>query len=62
MAAIMGRMAAYSGQMVTWEQAINSNLELAPGLESYTWDSTPPVLPDEQGRYPIAVPGLVKAF
>ena len=62
MAAIMGRMAAYSGQMLTWEQAFNSSLELAPGLESYTWDSTPPVLPDEQGRYPVAIPGLVKAF
>jgi predicted dehydrogenase len=62
MAAIMGRMAAYSGQMVTWEQAINSNLELAPGLEAYTWESTPPVMPDEQGNYPIAVPGVGRAF
>ena len=62
MAAIMGRMAAYSGQRVAWEQALNSNLELAPGLESYTWDSTPPVLPDKQGRYPIPMPGTVKAF
>jgi predicted dehydrogenase len=62
MAAIMGRMAAYSGQRVAWEQALSSNLELAPGLESYTWDSTPPVLPDKQGRYPIPIPGTVKAF
>lgn len=62
MAAIMGRMAATSGQMLTWDQAIDSKLELAPGLESYTWESTPPVLPDEQGRYPLAIPGLVKAL
>ena len=34
----------------------------APGLESYTWDSTPPVLPDKQGRYPVPIPGMVKAF
>jgi predicted dehydrogenase len=62
MAAIMGRMAAYSGQMITWEQAMASTLELAPGIDSYTWDTTPPVLPDAQGRYPVAIPGLTKAL
>ena len=28
--AIMGRMAAYSGQVVTWEQALNSKVEQMP--------------------------------
>jgi predicted dehydrogenase len=28
--AIMGRMSAYTGQAVTWEQALNSKLDLAP--------------------------------
>ncbi len=59
---ILGRMAVYSGQLVTWDQALASNLELAPGLENCTMDSPAPVMPDAQGRYPIPMPGLTKAF
>ena len=31
MMAIMGRMAAYTGQEITWEQAMNSKQDLRPG-------------------------------
>ncbi|MGA2617621.1 MAG: gfo/Idh/MocA family oxidoreductase [Thermoguttaceae bacterium] len=62
MAGIIGRMAAESGKEVTWEQAMQSNLELAPGLSQYTMDSNPPVMPDAQGRYPIAMPGITKVL
>jgi hypothetical protein len=62
MTGILGRMAAESGQKVTWDEAINSNLELAPGLEKLTMDSPAPVLPDAQGRYPVAMPGLTKVL
>ncbi len=62
MTAILGRMAAESGQVVTWEQALASNLELAPGLDQYTMDSEPPVAPGPDGRYPVAMPGVTKAF
>jgi predicted dehydrogenase len=59
---ILGRMAAESGQEITWEQALNSKLVLAPGIENYTMDSDPPVKPDAQGRYPVAMPGLTKVL
>jgi predicted dehydrogenase len=62
MTAVMGRMATYSGAEVTWEQAINSKLELAPGLAAYTLSSAAPVAADEGGDYPIAVPGATKAW
>ncbi len=62
MTGILGRMAAESGQMITWEQAMASDLELAPGLDHYTMDSEPPVKPDAQGRYPIAMPGRTKVL
>jgi predicted dehydrogenase len=62
MAGIIGRMAAESGKEVTWDQAIQSNLELAPGLNQYTMDSNPPVMPDAQGHYPIAMPGMTKVL
>ena len=60
--AIMGRMACESGRLITWDEAVASNLELAPGLESLTWESAAPVMPDANGRYPIAMPGQTKAL
>jgi len=42
--AIMGRMAAYTGQVVTWEQALNSQESLVP--ETLAWGDLPrPVVP-----------------
>ena len=58
MASIMGRMAAESGKMIECDEALASNLVLAPGLEQITSiDAPAPVLPDSNGRYPIPVPG-----
>lgn len=63
MTAIMGRMAAESGRLITYDEAIASNLELAPGLENITTlDAPAPVQPDAGGGYPIAVPGKTKAL
>ena len=45
--AIMGRMATYTGQEVTWEQALNSPEALGPTV--YEWGSLP--VP------PVALPG-----
>jgi hypothetical protein len=60
MTAIMGRMATYSGQVVTWDEAIGSDLDLMP--EVFSWDAKPRVLPDAEGRYPIPMPGVTRAF
>lgn len=49
--AIMGRMAAYTGQQVTWDQALNSQDKLIP--EHLTWDGSLPVPPR-------AEPGITK--
>jgi predicted dehydrogenase len=59
---ILGRMAVESGKRVTWEEALASNLELAPGLDQLELESAPPVRPDPQGRYPIAKPGQTVAL
>jgi len=56
MMGIMGRMAAYTGQFVKYEDAIDDTTTLAP--DGYTWESIPPTTPDEQGRYEIALPGI----
>jgi myo-inositol 2-dehydrogenase / D-chiro-inositol 1-dehydrogenase len=61
MTSILGRMAAHSGQIVTWEKALNSQIRLAPADQKYAWDATPPIVPDQNGDYPIAVPGVTPA-
>jgi len=38
MLAIWARMAGYTGQTITWDQAFNSNETLGPKLEDYHWD------------------------
>jgi len=55
---IMGRMAIDSGKEVTRDEAMNSGRELAPGLEKLTMNAPAPVMPDAQGRYPVAMPGI----
>lgn len=52
---VMGRMATYTGQVITWEQALNSRESLVP--DNITWETEPPVKPDAEGWYPVAVPG-----
>jgi myo-inositol 2-dehydrogenase / D-chiro-inositol 1-dehydrogenase len=49
--AIMGRMAAYTGQELTWSQALNSKEKLVP--ENLSWDS-------KLAIKPIAIPGQTK--
>jgi predicted dehydrogenase len=58
MTAILGRMCTYSGKEIKWDDAINSNISLMP--KTFAFDADPPVLPREDGSYPIAVPGLTR--
>ena len=55
MTAIFGRMVTYSGQMMTMDEALNSDDVLIP--ESFSWNDMPPAKPDKDGNYPVAVPG-----
>lgn len=49
--AIMGRMAAYTGLEVTWEQALNSTEQLVPENLDWNMKFEPP---------PIALPGITR--
>jgi predicted dehydrogenase len=51
MIALMGRMAAYTGQQITWEQAMNSTEKIVP--DHFDWKMTLPV-------HPMAMPGVTK--
>lgn len=60
MTAVLGRMATYSGQVVTWDQAVQSEIRLAPAR--YALDADPPARPLPDGSYEAAMPGITKAF
>jgi len=60
MTSILGRLATYSGQEIKWDAAINSGMNIQPA--AYAFDAAPPVLPDANGFYPVAVPGQFKPF
>lgn len=58
LSAIMGRMATYTGKKITWDEIMNSKESLVP--DNLSWNSTPPILPDEDGNYDVPVPGKTK--
>ena len=60
MTSLLGRMATYSGKVVDWDEAINSDLSLMP--KKFDWDAPPPILPDENGYYPVAIPGVTRVL
>ena len=60
MTAILGRMATYSGKLVTWDEAMATDLKLVPDEDTLTWNSVAPVNKDANGNYPIPVPGFTK--
>ncbi len=60
--AVLGRMATYSGKVVTWDEAVAKGPSEMPAR--LAWDADPPVLPDADGSYEHAVPmpGIYKAY
>jgi predicted dehydrogenase len=56
----LGRMAAHTGQEITYEQILNSEHEMAPDLDKLTMDSLAPLRSNSEGRYPVPQPGIVK--
>lgn len=55
----MGRMAAHTGQEITFDEMLNNEWEMAPGVDKFTANSPAPVLPDKNGRYPVPQPGII---
>lgn len=53
----MGRMAAHTGQEISFDDMLNSDHEFAPGIDKLTADSPAPLQPDAKGMYPQPEPG-----
>ncbi|NQT41370.1 MAG: Gfo/Idh/MocA family oxidoreductase [Planctomycetes bacterium] len=56
----MGRMAAHTGQKVTYDEALACDHEFAPDVDKLTADGPPPLAPNTDGTYPIPMPGIQK--
>jgi myo-inositol 2-dehydrogenase/D-chiro-inositol 1-dehydrogenase len=51
MLGVLSRMAAYTGQTITYADALKSDVSLAPTIEQFSWDLNWPVVP-------VARPGI----
>lgn len=54
----LGRMAAHTGQEITYDDMLNCEHEMAPTVDQMTNTSPAPVVADANGRYPIPMPGI----
>lgn len=54
----MGRMAAHTGQIVTFDEMLNCDHEFAPGVGHLSMDSPAPLQKDHKGLYPVPMPGI----
>ena len=54
----MGRMAAHTGQVITYDQILNLDHEFAPAVDKLTMDSPAPLLAGPDGKYPVPQPGI----
>ena len=55
----MGRMAAHTGQVVTYDQILNHEHEFAPTVDKLTMDSPSPLPVGPDGKYPVPQPGII---
>ena len=56
----LGRMAAHTGQEITYDEILNCDHEMAPGLDKLTMDSPAPLQAGPDGKYPVPQPGITK--
>lgn len=57
----MGRMAAHTGQIIKYEDILNSEHEFAPNVDKLTLDGPAPLIAGTDGKYPVPQPGINKS-
>jgi len=56
---VMGRMAAHTGKVITWDDIMACNDEFAPGVDKLVIGGEAPLKADKNGKYPVPQPGIV---
>ncbi|MFV2066027.1 MAG: Gfo/Idh/MocA family protein [Pirellulales bacterium] len=59
-AALMGRIATHTGQVVTWEQVMTSDFQFVDDIDHLTFDTPAPIHEGPDGIYPCPQPGITK--
>ena len=54
----MGRMAAHTGQEISYDQMLNFEHKFAPEVDKLTMDSDAPIQADQEGKYALPRPGI----
>jgi predicted dehydrogenase len=55
----MGRMAAHTGQVITYSDILNCEHEFAPTVDKLVINGEAPLKADASGKYPIPLPGII---
>jgi len=59
-AALMGRIATHTGQMITWDQVMKSDFQFVKDIDNMTIDTAAPISAGSEGIYAAPQPGLTK--
>jgi len=56
----MGRAACHTGQEITWDDMMQSRFQFGENYAALDYDSVPPVLPNDEGQFPVPIPTMWK--
>jgi len=59
-AALMGRAAVHTGQMITWDQMMQSEFQFVENIDQMDFDTPAPIHEGPDGIYPAPQPGITK--
>ena len=59
-AALMGRAATHTGQLVTWDQIMSCNFQFVEDIDNMTFDTPAPIQAGPEGIYAPPQPGITK--
>jgi len=57
--AIMGRMAAHTGRIITYDEILKNEHEFAPNVDKLTMETPAPLQVGPDGKYPVPQPGIL---
>jgi predicted dehydrogenase len=57
--AVLGRMAAHTGQVIERDKLLQHTHEFAPNVDKLAMNSPAPLVADKDGKYPVPQPGKV---
>lgn len=58
--AVMGQLSCYTGQLISWEQVVESDFYYPPKPEECHDNMEAPVKPGPDGTYPVYIPGRTR--